>query len=64
MTRTVIIALLIVIATLLAFEMSDGTAEVQATDDIGQVIQNQKLILEKLNNIDKKLDVIKMRIKI
>ena len=64
MTRTIIIALLIIVATLLVFEMSDGTAEVQATDELGQVIQNQKLILEKLNNIDKKLDVIRMRVKI
>ena len=62
MTKSITIALLIIIATLLVFEMFDGTAGAQATDELGHVIQNQKLILEKLNNIDKKLDVIKMRI--
>ena len=63
MTRTIIIALLIIIATLFAFEVFDGNAGAQTEGSLGQVIQNQELILEKLNIMDKKLDQLKMRIR-
>ena len=63
MTRTIIIALLIVVATLFAFEMFDENAGAQTAGSLSQVIQNQELILEKLNTMDKKLDQLKMRIR-
>ena len=61
MTRGIVIAVLIIIATLFVFEMFDGSAGAQNAGGLSQVIQNQKLILEKLDNMDKKLDQLKMR---
>ncbi len=63
MARAVVIMLLIVIATLLIFGMFDGKAGAQSAGGFDQVLQNQKLILEKLNTMDKKLDQLKMRIR-
>lgn len=63
MTRTIIIALLIIIATLFVFEVFDGNAGAQTAGSLSQVIQNQERILEKLNTMDKKLDQLKMRIR-
>ncbi len=64
MARAAVITLLIIIATLLIFEMFDGKAGAQSAGGFGQVLQNQKLILEKLNTMDKKLDQLKMRIRL
>ncbi len=63
MTRGIIIALLIVIATLFVFGMFDGNLGAQTEGGLSQVIQNQELILKKLNTMDKKLDQLKMRIR-
>ena len=68
MVRGAIILLLIIIVSLFIFEIFDRNAGAQDTGrDTGvldKVLQNQKLILEKLDAVDKKLDVIKVRIKI
>ena len=61
--RGIVIALLIIIATLLIFEMCGNNAGAQDPGSLSQVIKNQKLILEKLNTMDKKLDQLKMRIR-
>ena len=62
--RGTAIVLLIVLATLLAFEFSGREAGAQATGNIAQVLSNQQQILEKLDAIDRKLDQLKMRIRI
>jgi len=62
MARSVLALLLIILAVLLVFEITDKKAAAQSTGGMGQVIQNQKLILDKLNAIEKKLNVIKARI--
>ena len=63
MARGIIILLLIVVASFLIFEMCNRDAGAQDAGTLSQVLKNQKIILEKLDAIDKKLDVIKMRIR-
>jgi len=63
MTRTIIIALLIIVATLFVFEVSDRDARAQVTGGNNQILENQKLILDKLAVMDRKLDQLKMRIR-
>ncbi len=64
MVRGAIILLLIIIALFLIFEMFDRNAGAQDTGVLDKVLQNQKLILEKLDTMNKKLDVIRVRIRI
>lgn len=64
MRRGIIIMLLIVIVSFLAFEMCDRDIVAQDIEGIGRVLENQKLILQKLNTLDKKINQLKMRIKI
>ncbi len=66
MTRGIIIAFLIVIAMLLVFNTTYGTAgarEERDADDLARILKNQNLILEKLGTMDKKLNQLKMRIR-
>jgi len=63
MTRTVTILLLVIVAALLVFEFTGSSAGAQATGSMGQVLQNQKAILEKLDAIEKKVNVIKIRLR-
>lgn len=64
MARGIVVLLLIIIATLLIFEMCGGNIGAQEKrGGFGQVLENQKLILDKLEAMDQKLDVIKMRIR-
>ena len=67
MARSIVALLLIIFTVFLIFAISDKTIGAQAqeeADELKQVIQNQKLVLEKLDAIDKKLDIIKMRIRL
>lgn len=68
MTRGIIVLLLVITISLLIFEMADRNAKAQSTDqptsELSQILEGERLILEKLDVIDKKLDVIKMRIKL
>lgn len=64
MARGAIILFLIIIALFLIFEIFDRDAGAQDTGVLNQVLQNQKIILEKLDAMDKKLDVIRVRIKL
>ena len=64
MARGIIILILIIVASFLIFEMTDKNVGAQSVTDLSQVLQNQKLILKKLDAVDKKLDVIKMRIRL
>jgi len=63
MTRIVISALLIIVATLFVFKMSDRNANAQAIGGYSEILQNQKSILDKLDLMDRKLDQLKMRIR-
>lgn len=67
MTRGIIVLLLVITISLLIFEIADRNAKAQSTDqpvnELNQVLEGERLILQKLDVIDKKLDVIKMRIK-
>ena len=63
MARTAIIILAVVIAALLIFEICDKNVAAQTAGDLSEVLQNQKTILMKLDALDKKLDVLKMRIR-
>ena len=63
MARGLVVLLLIIIATLLIFDVCNMNARAQGGGSLNQVIENQKLILEKLDALDKKLDVIKIRIR-
>lgn len=67
MTRGIIVLLLVITISLLIFEMADRNAKAQSTDqpasELSQILEGERLILQKLDAIDKKLDVIKMRIK-
>jgi peptidoglycan hydrolase CwlO-like protein len=63
MTRSVIILLLIIAISLVAFKIFDKNAGAQDEGGISQVLENQKLILEKLDSIDHKVDVLKTRIR-
>ena len=64
MARGLIILLLVIVATLLVFDVCNRNVVAEEADGLNQVIENQKLILEKLQVMDKKLDVIRMRIKL
>ena len=68
MTRSIIIAFLIIIAALLIFEASGRNAGAQtgaqSVGSFGQILKNQQLILQKLDAMDKKLDQLKMRIRL
>jgi hypothetical protein len=67
MARGIIVLLLVMTISLLIFEIADRNAKAQSTDqpaiELSQVLEGERLILQKLDVIDKKLDVIKMRIK-
>lgn len=62
MMRNVIIVLLIIIIPLMAFKALDKNAAAQDEGGISRVLENQKLILEKLDVIDGKIDALKTRI--
>lgn len=64
MARMTIVLLLIIIASLLIFNFCDKNLVAQEADRLEQVLENQKQILQKLDAMDKKLDVIKIRIKL
>ncbi|MDD5680798.1 MAG: hypothetical protein PHI59_06120 [Candidatus Omnitrophica bacterium] len=63
MIRSVIILLLIIAVSLAVFKILDRNAGAQETGGISQVLANQELILQKLDSIDHKVDVLKTRIR-
>lgn len=63
MARSVIILLLIIAVSLAVFKILDRNAGAQETGGISQVLANQELILQKLDSIDHKVDVLKTRIR-
>lgn len=64
MVRSLLILLLIIAISLVVFKILDRNAAAQDEGGLSQVLENQRLILEKLDKIDQKLDVIKMRTRI
>lgn len=66
MARGIVIALLIMIAMLLVLDTPHGIVrakEKEDADNLARILQNQKLMLEKLGGIDKKIDQLKMRVR-
>lgn len=63
MTRSVIFVLLIIVAMVFVFEFTGTRAGAQDTAGLAQVLNNQERILEKLDNIEKKLNVIRVRLR-
>jgi len=66
MTRGIIVLFLVVTISLLIFEMVDRNVKAQSLDqpasELSQILEGQRLILQKLDAMDKKLDVLKIRI--
>lgn len=66
MIRNVVIVLLTIVISLMffrAFDRNTGAQETtQETGTLEQILENQKIILEKLNVMDRKLDVLKTRL--
>ena len=63
MFKSILIVIIVVIAALLVFKAFDNNASAQDQDQISQLLENQKLILQKLDVISSKLDVLKMRVR-
>jgi hypothetical protein len=63
MTRSIIILLLIVAVSLAVFKVLDKNAGAQEGNELSQVLENQKMILEKLNVIEGKVDGLRTRIR-
>ena len=62
MARSALILLLVIVISLVVFKTIDRNAGAQGNNELSQVLENQKLILEKLNVMDHKLDVLKTRL--
>lgn len=60
--RNVIVVLLIMAISLVVFKALDKNATAQDEGGFGQVLENQRLILEKLDSIENKIDILKTRI--
>jgi len=63
MVRGVIILLLIVIVAFFIFDVPNRTTVAEEEDELGRVLANQRIILDKLDAIDAKLNQLKMRIR-
>ena len=67
MKQGIIIALLVIMAMVFVFGAPCTNVRAQEDEEeiakIDQILSDQKVILQKLNAIDKKLDQLKMRIK-
>ncbi|MBN1872094.1 MAG: hypothetical protein JW800_05920 [Candidatus Omnitrophica bacterium] len=65
MKRALIFLLLVAISLAFICEMVDRKAGAQETidNDIEKILDNQKQILKRIDDLDNKLDVIKMRIR-
>jgi len=66
MRKMILICVLLTVAAVFFMPAADLSAQEEGdvVDDVKEILQNQELILEKLDALDKKLDVLKMRIKI
>jgi len=62
MARSALILLLVIVISLAVFKAIDRNAGAQDVSELNQVLENQKLILEKLDFMDHKLDVLKTRL--
>ena len=65
MMRGLTILILVVLSVVMVIDMwhRDAGAGTGSAESIGIVLENQSLILQKLDAIDAKLDVLKMRIR-
>ena len=66
MKRFVVLLLLVGISLVFFIEVSQRrvNAEEDVVGQINQILENQKEIIKRIDDLDQKLDVIKMRIKI
>lgn len=56
MARGITVAISILLAAFLIFEMSSSNVSAKNSEDIGDVLKNQEVILEKIGAIEKKLE--------
>jgi len=62
MARSLLILLLIIAVSFAVVKILDRNATAQDEGGLSQVLENQRLILEKLDAIESKIDVLKTRI--
>ncbi len=62
MLRAIVSLFLIIAVSLVIFKAFDNKAGAQSETDLTQVLENQRLILEKLDAIDGKIDGLKTRL--
>ena len=62
MLRNIVIVLLIMVISLMFFKAFDRNADAQDTDALARILENQRSILEKLDVIEGKIDVLRTRI--
>ena len=63
MARSLLILLLIIAVSFAVVKILDKNATAQDEGELSQVLENQRLILEKLDVIDGKIDTLKTRIR-
>ncbi|MBU4376115.1 MAG: hypothetical protein KKD29_01395 [Candidatus Omnitrophica bacterium] len=63
MIRSIIILFLIVMISLMLFKVFAQNDGVEDADDISRILANQQLIIEKLEVIDSKVNILKTRIR-
>lgn len=63
MVRNVVILILIAVVAFLIVNVPDRMTVAEEEDDLGKVLANQKIIIEKLDAIDTKVNQLKMRIR-
>jgi len=63
MSRVTIFVLLAVIAALLIFQFTDSSVGAQNEGPYSQMLNNQEQILKKLQELDRKIDVVRIRIR-
>ena len=63
MLRNIVIVLLIIVISLMVFKAFDKNASAQDPDVLTTIIENQKAILEKLDVIERKVDLLRTRIR-
>lgn len=63
MARGIIISLMAAIILLILFKAFGQNAGAEDADAIGRILANQRIIIEKLDAIDGKVDILKTRIR-
>lgn len=64
MARRLLILLLIIAVSFAVVKILDKNAAAQDENGLSRVLENQRIILEKLDVIDGKIDILKTRIRL